>query len=143
MPKKGSPKVEAQLRQLVEERRKVAEHRPKFVRQESWRYKRLHPMWRNPKGVDNKVRKSVKGWPAIVKVGYRGPARGRGLHPSGHYEVLIHTVGELEVLVPGRQVARIGSGVGARKRGLLVRRANELGLRILNPRGLRQIEPKK
>ncbi len=131
------------LKALVEKRKQLAEGRPKFVRQESWRYVRIHPMWRKPKGIDNKVRRQDKGWPALVRVGYRGPAEARGIHPSGHLEVLVQKPRDLEALVPGRDVARIGRTVGAKKRELILSRANELGLRVLNPTGLRIIESKK
>jgi large subunit ribosomal protein L32e len=128
---------------LLKVRRSVAERRPEFLRPESWRYDRLRPNWRRPKGLDNKVRKSVKGWPRRVKVGYRGPAGARGYHPSGFVEVVVHTPDELSALIPDRDAVRIGGTVGARKRSAIMKRANELGLTVLNPRGLRIIESKK
>jgi len=134
---------ENRLKALVKKRAEIAERRPEFVRQESWRYVRIHPEWRKPKGVDNKVRRQDKGWPALVRVGYRGPSESRGLHPSGHIEVLVHRSTDLEGLVPGRNVARIGGTVGAKKREQILARANELGIRVLNPTGLRIIESKK
>jgi len=140
--KSGSSEVE-RLRRLVDVRRAVSERRPDFVRPESWRYERLKPMWRKPKGLDNKVRKGKKGWPRRVKVGYRGPAESRYLHPSGHYEVVVQNQVQLESLVPGRDVARIGATVGAKKRAQILDRAKELGLRVVNPTGLRIIESKK
>jgi large subunit ribosomal protein L32e len=133
----------SKLKALVEKRAEFAKNRPKFIRQESWRYVRIHPEWRKPKGVDNKVRRQDKGWPALVRVGYRGPVESRGLHPSGHIEVLVHNPSELEGLVPGRDVARIGRTVGAKKREFILARANELGIRIVNPTGLRIIESEK
>jgi large subunit ribosomal protein L32e len=69
--------------ELLATRKKVAQKRPKFIRQESWRYDRLVANWRKPKGKDNKMRKQKSGMPAIVKIGYRGPRAARGLHPSG------------------------------------------------------------
>jgi large subunit ribosomal protein L32e len=134
---------ENRLKALVKKRAEIAERRPEFVRQESWRYVRIHPEWRKPKGVDNKVRRQDKGWPALVRVGYRGPAEARGLHPSGHIEVLVHRPSDMEGLVPGRNVVRIGGTVGAKKREMILARANELGIRIVNPTGLRIIESKK
>ncbi|MDV3277624.1 MAG: 50S ribosomal protein L32e [Nitrososphaerales archaeon] len=141
----AKPKVseENRLKALVEKRAEVAKRRPSFVRQESWRYVRIKPMWRKPKGVDSKMRRQDKGWPALVRVGYRGPSAARGLHPSGHFERLVHRPGDLEGMVPGRDVARMGSTVGAKKRALIITRASELGIRVVNPTGLRIIESKK
>ena len=146
MPKKSSKEKDSEasrLEELLQKRRTIAEHRPEFVRPESWRYDRLHPEWRKPKGLDNKVRKSIKGWPRRVKVGYRGPAPVRGYHSSGHIEILVYNAEELSKVVVGKEVVRIGGTVGARKRVDIMKRANELGLRVLNPQGLRVIEPKK
>lgn len=134
---------ENRLKALVAKRKELAENRPAFIRQESWRYVRIHPPWRKPKGVDNKVRRQDKGWPALVRIGYRGPVEARGLHPSGHFEVLVQRVSDLDRLVPGRDVARIGGTVGAKKREAILRRATELGLRVVNPTGLRIIESKE
>jgi len=134
---------ENRLKELVAKRKQYSDNRPAFVRQESWRYVRIHPEWRKPKGVDSKMRRQDKGWPPLVRVGYRGPAESRGLHPSGHYEALVHRPADLERLVPGRDTARIGRTVGAKKRDLILERATELGIRVLNPTGLRIIESKE
>ncbi len=78
-----------------------------------------------------------------MRIGYRGPADARGLHPSGHHEVLVYRAKDLDALVPGSDVARIGGTVGARKRDSILERANELGIRVVNPTGLRIIESKE
>lgn len=117
---------------LLRARKKVSTTRPKFVRQESWRYKRLAENWRKPKGVDNKMRKQVSGVPPLVKVGYRGPKSARGLHPSGYRDRLIHNIRDLEKLDPKIDAARIGHTVGRRKRIDIVSRANALGVKVLN-----------
>jgi large subunit ribosomal protein L32e len=150
MPEMGTTKqgskadsAREELLELMKLRSSVAEARPKFVRPESWRYVRLHPEWRKPKGLDNKIRKNFKGYPKRVKVGYRGPARTRGYHPSGHMDVLVHNAAQLEQLIPEKDAVRIGRRVGAKKRAEILKRASELGLRVLNPTRLRTIEPKK
>lgn len=117
---------------LLRARKKVSSTRPKFVRQESWRYSRLAKNWRKPKGVDNKMRKQVSGVPPLVKVGYRGPKSARGLHPSGYRDRLIHNIRDLEKLDPKIDAARIGHTVGRRKRIDIVSRANALGVKVLN-----------
>ena len=74
----------------LEARRQVSEHRPKFIRPESWRYKRLETNWRKPKGVDNHQRKQKsRGRPGLVKIGYATPKIARGLHPSGYTDNLV------------------------------------------------------
>jgi large subunit ribosomal protein L32e len=132
-----------ELLELLELRKSVAEARPRFVRPESWRYVRLHPEWRKHKGLDNKIRKSFKGYPKRVKIGYGGPAKARGYHPSGHLDVLVHNPAQLDELIPERDAVRIGRRVGAKKRAAILKRATELGLRVLNPTRLRNIESKK
>lgn len=107
--------------------------KPKFRRQESWRYKRVSEVWRKPDGVDSKMRKKVKGWPKSAEIGYRGPRVGRGLHPSGYKEVLIRTVDDLGKVDPKTQAVRIAHTVGMKKRAEISIRAGERGVRILNP----------
>src|SRR5487761_1063537 len=125
-----------ELARLLELRRMKKERTPKFQRQESWRYVRIHEPWRKPKGVDSHMRLSVKGWPALVKIGYRVPRSVRGLHPSGYRDVLVHNLVELETLSRDTDAARLAAGVGKRKRIELAKRAKELGIRVLNGRGL-------
>jgi len=117
---------------LLRARKRVSATRPKFVRQESWRYIRLAENWRKPKGIDNKMRKQMSGVPPLVKVGYRGPKRARGLHPSGYKDKLVHNIRDLEKLDPKTDAARIGHSVGRRKRIDLVNKANALGIKVLN-----------
>lgn len=122
--------------ELLKLRESIDDKRPKFVRQESWRYERLSEKWRKPKGIDSKMRLRVKGWPKIVRVGYRGPKLARGLHPSGYRDVLVHNLDELKGLNPKQDAARLASGLGAKKRKELIEKAKELGIKVLNPTGI-------
>ncbi|MEM1994258.1 MAG: 50S ribosomal protein L32e [Nitrososphaerales archaeon] len=121
------------IKQMLTLRKQLSSKRPKFVRQESWRYNRLKPSWRKPKGIDSKMRLQVKGWPKIVKIGYRGPAAVRGLHPSGYRDILIYNPSDLESLNPETDAARIASTVGAKKRLEIMAKAKEMGIKVLNP----------
>jgi large subunit ribosomal protein L32e len=112
----------------------------KFVRQESWRYKKLKVNWRKPKGIDNKMRLQMKGWPPLVKVGYRSNRIGRGLHPSGLQEIIIHNVKELSQIDPKTQAARIAGTVGLKKRLEILKEARRIGVRVLNAPRLKQNE---
>ena len=113
--------------------RKVRAEKPEFVRQESWRYKRVKPNWRRPRGIDSKMRVEKKGWPASPKVGYGSPKEIKGLHPSGFSEVLVYRIEDLKGLNPEVHAVRIAGSVGRRKRLEIYREAVKIGLKILNP----------
>jgi large subunit ribosomal protein L32e len=114
--------------------------KPRFRRQESWRYKRVHDVWRKPHGIDSKMRKKVKGWPPSPTTGYRSPKKIRGLHPSGFEETRVHSVEELSGIDPELQAIRIGRTVGGRKRVDILALAGEKGIHVINPRRIEEPE---
>lgn len=132
-PDKGEAEKSATKRALAL-RRLLKGKKPKFRRQESWRYKRVSEVWRKPTGIDSKMRRKKKGWPKSAEVGYRGPRAARRLHPSGYAEVLIRTVDDVDQVEPETQAIRIAHTVGARKRIEIMARARESHVHILNPR---------
>lgn len=106
---------------------------PRFRRQESWRYSRVHFSWRKPKGIDSKMRLQVRGWPPLVNIGYRGPKVARGLHPSRYRERLVRNLHDLKAVDPAAEAARFAHALGGRARAQLLAVAKARGIRVLNP----------
>lgn len=120
-------------KKLLKIRKKITQKRPKFAKFESWRLVRLKDHWRKSKGIDNKMRQNRRGWPRSVNVGWGSPKAIRGLHPSGMEEVSVFNVGDLAIIDPETQVARIGGSVGMRKKVNIVDEAMKRGIKVLNP----------
>ena len=122
-------------KEALEKREQVASSRPDFIRQESWRYAKLDPAWRKPKGKDNHQRKQKsRGRPGLVKVGYGGPKIAKYLHPSGYTDNLVHTHTDLQKLDPKKDGIRFGHSVGAKKRREIISKAIEMKFKIFNAR---------
>lgn len=131
---KAKPRLDPAVRQLLNLRRQIAGQRPRFLRQEWFRNKRLGEIWRNPKGMHSKLKRHWAYRINVVAIGYRGPRAVRGLHPSGFRDILVHTVRELDAIDPKVQAVRIAGTVGMRRRTEIQAAADEKGIRVLNRR---------
>lgn len=129
---KKKPKLEDEVKRQLITREKIKNKRPKFLRQESFRYKRLSNKWHKPRGLTSKMRINKGYRPNRVRVGFRSPQEVRGLHPSGFEEVMVFNVKDLKNINPEKQAARIGGTVGTKKRVEIYKKAEELDIRILN-----------
>jgi large subunit ribosomal protein L32e len=125
--KKISPSQKA-----LKVRARARNKKPKFERAESWKYDRFSLSWRKPRGLDNKIRRKIKGWPPGPSMGYKGPKIARFLHPSGYREVIVNNVADLSKVDINTQAVRIAHTVGKRKRADIMAKAKELNLKILN-----------
>ena len=130
------PVLDKQTKKDLSKRNRMSHKRPSFKRQNWFRYKRLGEKWRSPRGIHSKMRRHFKYRIPVVQVGFRGPASVRGLHPSGFEEVLVHNTKEVENVNPETQAVRISSTVGDKKRELIVKKADELKIRVFNRRDL-------
>ncbi|RLJ03395.1 MAG: 50S ribosomal protein L32e [Candidatus Aenigmatarchaeota archaeon] len=104
--------------------------KPKFKRQ-LWKLKRLKDVWRRPRGRHSKQRRYVKFKGRMPDPGFGSPNKGR--HPSGYWEVMVHNPKDLEKIDKEKEAARIGSSVGLKKRLEILKKAEELGIKVLNP----------
>jgi large subunit ribosomal protein L32e len=120
---------------LLRLRDEIRGRRPIFGRQAANRYYRIgrDGAWRRPRGLQSKQRRHYGYRAQIVSVGYRSPARVRGLVPSGFRPILVRTETELDALDGRTQAAIIARTVGTRRRLVLEEAARKLGIRVLNP----------
>ena len=129
---RASPSSTTRRRHCCSSARRSTPAAPEFLRQEWFRYQKLEGKWRKPRGMHSKMRRHYGYRPPIVSIGYRGPAEVRGLHPSGFKEVMVFNVSQLNGIDPKVQAVRIGGTVGARKRGDIIAKADQEGIRVLN-----------
>jgi large subunit ribosomal protein L32e len=107
--------------------------KPEFKRWMSQAYKRVKESWRKPRGIHSKVRIRKKGKIKMPSVGYGAPKELRFLHPSGFREVLVSSLKDLEKVDPKTQAIRIAHTVGEKKRKEIIKKAEELKIKVLNP----------
>lgn len=128
------PERISELRAVLRIRKEMAAKRTRFLRQEWFRQKRLGYTWRKPQGGQSKLRRHLGYRIPVPSIGYRGPRAARDLHPSGFEEVIVHTMRDLTRIDSKRQAVRIAATVGDRKREMIQKQADDLGIRVLNRR---------
>jgi len=107
--------------------------KPNFVRQLGNEYARLRGKWRAPRESTSKLRRKEKSHGKQPSAGYGAPRALRFLHPSGLREVLVHNVQELQK-IDAKSAARIAGNVGKKKRMEIQKKAEEMKIKILNPK---------
>ena len=122
-------------RTLMRARDEIDRRRPLFGRQARYRYYRIgrDMSWRRPRGLQSKQRRHYGYRPKVVRIGYRSPARVRGLVPSGFRPIIVHTTSDLEKINARLEAAIIARTIGTRRRLVLEEAARKLGIRVLNP----------
>lgn len=132
---KVAPVKQGGMQQLLQLRAAIKRAKPRFARNQirirGRGYKKLADVWRRPTGLHSKIRQKFRG--AMPHPCYGSPREVRGAHPSGLFEKIVHTPSELEDVDMKKFAVRIASCVGMKKRAVIVKRASELGLHVLNP----------
>ena len=122
----------ALIKDLLELRKQMKSKKPAFIRQDFHKKKKLGKKWRRPTGLHAKMRTRPSGRPKHISIGYRGPKMVRGMHKSGLKQFIIRSINDLEGLDAKKDGLIISSSLGAKKRIVILKRAKELGLNILN-----------
>ena len=127
--------MKSELKKL---RERLLRKKPEFRRHLYHRFMKFQnkDSWRKPKGNDNKMRLKLKGYPPIVKAGYRNPVVIRELHPTGLKPVIVSSINELDKLNSSEHIIILSSTLGLRKRIKIVKTAREKGFTITNAGGL-------
>lgn len=111
----------------------IKKKKPHFHRQQSHIYKRVSRSgWRRPMGKDSKQKRKEKSRGKRPNVGYGQPREIRYLHPSGFLEKRVFNVNDLAGLDSKKHAIRISSSVGKMKRLEIIKKAQEMKLKVLN-----------
>jgi large subunit ribosomal protein L32e len=106
-------------------------NKPTFHRQEYTIRPAFSTGWRRPTGGRSKLRKGIKERGRVPCSGFGSPVDVRGFHPSGMKEILITNHKDLDGLT--NVVLRLSRTLGKRKKIEIMKRAEEMKLRVLNP----------
>ncbi|MEK6830324.1 MAG: eL32 family ribosomal protein [Nanoarchaeota archaeon] len=107
----------------------------KFLRRNSDRHSKLgrnrkkKQIWRKPKGRHNKMRDKKRGYPAVVKIGYR-KSNGERRKLEGRDPILIMNLKDLGKMDKGK-IGVIGA-VGKKKKIEMVKKAKENKISLYN-----------
>jgi large subunit ribosomal protein L32e len=118
---------------LLRVRTRQKSKKPEFNFHDSHKKKRLATSWRKPRGLHNKLRQQIAAKGKLVRPGFGSPRAVRGFHPCGLPEMLVNNLAELS-RAQGFAV-RIASAVGRKKRLEIEAKAEQSGLKVLNPKG--------
>ena len=112
---------------------------PRFLRQDTTRHHRLGrkrkslQKWRRPRGRHSKIRRKRFGYPIKVMIGFKRNQAHSGLI-EGLKPILVYNVQEMSKLAKN-SMAIIAARVGARKKLEMIKKAQEMGIKILNTGG--------
>lgn len=109
----------------------MSQMKPKFIRQDANKFKKLGIKWRKPKGIHSKMRNYFKGHRRNVSVGWKAPRNIRGLVGKLN-NVVVYTLKQIEMVEPGVHAITIAGSVGLMKKVSMINKARERGIRILN-----------
>lgn len=112
---------------------------PKFLRSETRRHLRLGmkrrklQFWRRPRGKHNKIRLKRVGYPVQPTIGFASPKATSG-KLDGLLPVLVSNVKDVSKL-DKKSIAIIARTLGAKKKIEIIKKLNEMNIKIANVGG--------
>ena len=116
---------------LLEVRKKIKSKKPTFMQQDFHKKKRLSAKWKRPTGIQSKMRHRFKGYARRISSGWRSPVEVRDYHPSGYKPIIVFNVADVSKIKAG-EAAMISSTVGIKKKLDIIKKAEELKVKVLN-----------
>ncbi|XP_042845198.1 60S ribosomal protein L32-like, partial [Panthera tigris] len=113
----------------------VKKRTKKLIRHQSDRYVKIKRNWQKPRGIDNRVRRRLKGQILMPNVGYGSNKKTKHMLRCGFRKFLVHNVKDLEVLLMCNKsyCAETAHKVSSKNHKAIVERAAQLAIRVTNP----------
>merc|ERR1711937_899597 len=122
--------------------KKVTKHPNRF---QSHQWKRVGKSWRNPRGIDNPMRRKFRGNLTMPNIGQKQAKKTRHMLPSGFKKLLISNRKDIELLLMNNRTycGEIAHNVSSGQRKEIVARAKELNVRLTNAQARMKKAPAK
>ena len=119
----------------LNKRKSVHKRSKKFTRCEYEDYPgKLKPSWRKPHGIDNTVRRRLRGVKPLVTIGWGTNKKTRYTEKNGFRRFLIKTPADIELLLMNNRTfsGELAANLSAGKRAICIKRAKELNVNLTN-----------
>ncbi len=120
------------INELVEKKIIRKKKYPKFERQRTHTKKRLGNKWRKPKGIQSKLRRQVKGHSKLVRIGYGGDKRTKGMDRNALIPSRICNLKDLKELEKDKNSVIISHKVGLKNKLTIIKECLSKGFNIQN-----------
>ncbi|MDD5177740.1 MAG: eL32 family ribosomal protein [Candidatus Nanoarchaeia archaeon] len=114
-----------------EEVKQLRRRKPKFLRQDANKLTKLEKNWRKPKGMDSKMRRALKGYRRLAKVGFGSNKQIYGLNKQGLHEIIINNMNDIEKIGKD-QIILLSSTLGLKKKIEILKKIKEKKMKISN-----------
>ena len=126
-------------------KRKIVKRSKHFTRPYFERFQRIGSSWRRPRGIDNPIRRRYRGMARMAKIGFGNDKKTRHQLPNGFKKFLVKNLEDMDVLLMNNRkfCAEIAANLSARKKALIIKKAQEMNVKIINAKGKVKAEEKK
>jgi large subunit ribosomal protein L32e len=122
---------------LLKLRKEIKKRKPTFIQQCAHKIKSLSFRWRKPKGIQSKMRLSIKGKRNSPSLGYSSPSKVKGLSKEGLKVVRVLRSSEIDLLNKEENVIVVGK-IGQRKKVAVLEKCKKLGFKVVNVKNIQK-----